>query len=143
MAIRTDDEAVEAIIEVEEDDVLTPFIEAASFLVDRLLVDATDSSGNIVHDSTSLELVERWLAAHFYAVRKPRASSERAGPVGETLMHKVDLNLSVTMYGQQAMLIDVSGELAAWNADVTQGKTKTATSVWLGKDPNNTLGQGT
>ncbi len=143
MAVRTTDSAVQGIIETDPNISLTPFIETASFLVDKLLVDATDSDGNPIHDATSLELVERWLSAHYYAIRDIRPASEKAGPVSENKMYKVDLNLAVTIYGQQAMTIDISGLLAAWNDDITKGSTKKASVSWAGKDPNSTLGNNT
>lgn len=143
MAVRTASDAVKLIIETDASisTDLVPFIETASYLIDKLLVTAVDEEGNLYHDSTSLELVERWLAAHFYAIRDLRRASEKAGSVGESVMYKVDLNLALTVYGQQAMLLDISGELAAHNNNVTEGSTKTASMVWLGEDPNETLGE--
>ena len=103
---RTTPELVAGIIEVDLVSVpdLTPFIHAASLLVDILDVE-TDLS------MERQTVVETWLAAHFYAIRDPRYLVERAGPVGETIESKVGLGLSVTRYGQQAMILDTSGIL--------------------------------
>jgi len=122
---RTTSTAVEGIIEVDSTISLTPFIEVANALVTEL---CSDSS----YTDARLELIERWLSAHFYAVRDLRTASERAGKVGASYQHKVDLNLAVTVYGQQAMLIDTDGNLAALNAKVAQGGGRTVGVTWLG-----------
>lgn len=118
---RTSAAAVKGIIEVDSDIDLTPFIEVANALVEEI---ATPSG----HAAIQLELIERWLSAHFYCMRDPRAERERAGPVGATYQSKVDLNLATSHYGQMAMVLDTSGELAALS-----GKTKRTVSVtWAG-----------
>lgn len=129
MAIRTTEEAVLALIDTEE--TLTPFIETASLLVDD---NCTDSD----YSDAKLELIERWLAAHFCAIKDTRAASEKAGSVGQSFQHKVDLNLAVTMYGQQAMLIDNAGNLAALNKQATDGVPKRAGITWLGRTEEHT-----
>jgi hypothetical protein len=116
MAVRTNDAAVGLIIEVDATISLTPFIETASALVDEFC-DVTPA----VHDATRLELIERWLAAHFYSVRDPRAASESAGPVASTFMHKVGMYINQTTHGQQALMLDTSGALASWNQDMQNG----------------------
>ncbi len=115
-----------------------PFIEAANFLVTKLCSTATDEDGDLYHDATSLELVERWLAAHFYRIRDPEADTKKAGPVTKKDQYKVDLALDQTRYGQQAMAIDISGELASWNEDVKSGDAgKEAIFHWIGTDPDD------
>ena len=114
-----------------------PFIETANFLVTKLCEPATDEDGNLYHDATSLELVERWLAAHFYSIRDVRPDTQKADVVQKKVQYKVDLNLAQTQYGQQAMVIDISGELAKWNEDVTSGKAALTAGVsWLGLPPS-------
>lgn len=114
MAIRTTDAAVKLIIKTKASISLTPFIEVASNLVDRCAVD----SG---YSAATLELIERWLSAHFYAIRDMRRDSEQVGTVQQDFQFKVDLGFSVTMYGQQAMLIDKEGNLAALNRRIQDG----------------------
>lgn len=100
---------------------LTPFIETASALVDEI---ATESE----HDATRLELIERYLSAHFYTLRDPRPVQEAAGDVQVTYQSKVDLNLYTSHYGQHAMLLDTSGLLRK----LSSGKKKTISVTWVG-----------
>lgn len=126
MGIRTTSGAVAGIIEVDAAISVTPFIEVASALVDEL--SAADSTVT----ATRLELVERWLAAHFYAVRDPRSTSEQAEGIGASYESRVDLGLSITRYGQQAMMLDTTGWLAAYNAQAKDGAPRKAKLRWLG-----------
>jgi len=128
MAVRTTDAAVKGIIEVDATISTTPFIEAASAIVDDECVD----SG---YDSTRLELIERWLSAHFYAIRDKQVSSEKAGSVGEVFQFKLGLNLAVTMYGQMAMQVDTQGNLANLSKRTEKGFSSGAKVVWLGTEP--------
>lgn len=114
---RTTEANVQGIIKTNASISLTPFIETANALVTAKCADQEDSD----YDDTHLELIERWLAAHFYAVRHLRAASEKAGSVAESKQFKVDLNLSVTIYGQQAMIVDYEGYLANLNKKVASG----------------------
>jgi hypothetical protein len=123
---RTTSELVSGIIEVDVNISLDPFIEVANELV-------TEACGDYGHTDTRLELIERWLAAHFYAMRDPRPLSEKAGPVSETFQSKVGLNLAVSHYGQQAMVLDTSGGLAAMSRKATTGK-RIASASWVGVD---------
>jgi len=130
MAIRTTSAAVEGILEESPSLTLTPFIETASYLVDKCCATATQADGTDYYDATDLELIERWLSAHFYHIAATRANIEKAGSVSETKRSRVDLKLNVTHYGQQAMLLDVAGGLAALNE---QGAVTISASVdWLG-----------
>jgi len=126
MAVRTTSVLVAAIIEVDTDIDLEPFIFTASELVTEVCAIA----GYTVE---RLELIERWLSAHFYAIRDPRVTQEKAGSVGANFESKVDLNLALTRYGQQAMLLDTQGGLAALNQSMLSGK-RTASVAWLGTE---------
>lgn len=92
---------------------LTPYITAANLLV-------TDLLGSSTLSSDTLKEIERWLSAHFVAIRDPRRASEKAGSVGESYQYKLGLRLSVTTYGQQAILLDTTGTLA--DVDENGGK---------------------
>lgn len=128
---RTDATAVGAIIEVDEDISVTPFIEAANALVTEICEPVA------AYDATRLELIERWLAAHFYALRDPRAKQEQAGTVGQTLhVGWVRMHLQSTLWGQQAMLLDTAGGLARLNKGIETGKRGGTVGVtYLGTTP--------
>lgn len=128
---RTTDEKVGEIIEVEEEDDLSPFIESASSLVEEELAQYENATTKPTLSTARLELIERWLSAHFYAVLRPRTVAEKADVVSERFESKVDLNLANTRYGQQAMVLDTSGTLKGLNDP--QGKTKVSLH-WLGTD---------
>lgn len=132
---RTDSTAVEGIIEVDASIPVTPFIEVANNLVTR---HCTDSD----YDDDTLELIERWLSAHFYAIRDMRIDTEKAGPVSQQFQFKVDLGFNVTIYGQQAMLIDSDGNLAALQAQSQSGIPRRAGASWLGKTEEEVLTEG-
>ena len=125
MAIRTSAAAIQGIIEHDDTIPLTPFIEVASSLIDELCVDSGYSDAR-------LELIERWLSAHFYAVRDPRATPEGAGSVNVSYEAKVDLALNLTRYGQQAMLLDTAGSLASLNQSTQEGTPRRTGITWLG-----------
>ena len=108
------------IIEVETGVSLDPFIKAAAILVDKV------AAKNILSKET-LKVIETWLAAHFYCMRDPRTVSEKAGQVQATYQSKVDLFLSTSHYGQQAIVLDTTGTLRAINAGV-----RPARLLWLG-----------
>lgn len=91
---------------------------------------------------SNMELIERWLSAHFYCIFDPRSSFNQ-GPdfISDTIESKIDLGLKVTRYGQQALLMDYGGYLAAMeNAQQTvQTKLPGAgipiTASYLGRRP--------
>jgi len=118
MAQRTTKEAVEAILEVDCFE-LQPFIDTASCTVDELVAKGAYDETN---DAKRLELIERWLSAHFYSTASPRSSSEKAGTAAESYQYKVDLYYASTMYGQQALALDTSGCLASDNKNIKDGK---------------------
>lgn len=129
MAVRTTAGAVEAICEVEPTISLTPFIETANSVVTRVCVKTPTS-----YTSVELELIERWLSAHFYCTRDPKTIFEMAGAVAARYEGKVDLNLNNTRYGQQAMLIDTEGGLAALNREVGRKGVGRVRVNWVGTD---------
>jgi hypothetical protein len=123
--IRTTPELVAGLVQVDSNITLDPFISAASILTDRVAAESNSPDDNV------LQVIETWLAAHFYCVRNPRRSSERAGDVWATFMSKVDLNLQVTHYGQQAMMLDPTGVLKFIN-DTKAFKARKVGATWMG-----------
>jgi len=130
MAIRTTSVAVAGIIEVDVAISLDPFIETASALLDRVF-----ATYDTPYPASYEEIIERWLAAHFYAVRDNRKDSEKADVVSEKNMYEVDLGFNVTIYGQQALALDDQGGLAAIQ-DGSQNGTLGGkiSSCWLGTE---------
>jgi hypothetical protein len=128
MAVRTTYAEVAKIIEVDTTITtdLVPFIEAANALVTEV---CTDSG----YTTERLELIERWLSAHFYAIRDPRPETEKAGSVSVKYQSKVELGFDVTHYGQMAMRLATAGELAALNNQAKNGGKQTVGVSWLGE----------
>jgi len=123
-------EQLAAIIEVDSEiSDLTPFINTAHELVLELCSDSGYSQNR-------LDMIECWLAAHFYAIRDPRAQSESAG-VSASYQGQTGMYLSSTSYGQQAIMLDTSGSLAALNMRSAKGKI-TLGVTYLGTEPDTT-----
>ncbi len=104
---------------------LSAFIDTANNLVTQICT----GSG---YTAETLELIERWLSAHFYSISDTRRASEQAGSVQESVQYKLGLNLQVTIYGQQAMLIDTAGNLGALQKRLALGLAKPGI-IWLGE----------
>lgn len=125
---RTTSALVGGIIELDVNISVTPFIETANELV-------TECCGSVAtYTAARLELIERWLTAHFYTVRDMRAESEKAGPTSEKKQSKVDLGLDTSHYGQTAMRLDTNGGLAVLNQKVKKGVTGLVEVTWLGTE---------
>lgn len=137
---RTTSEAVAGIIEVDESISIAPFIETASVLVTDC---CTGTAGPATpYSDERLELIERWLAAHFYAVRDRRPAFEQAGPVSAKYENFVDAGLASTMYGTQVMLIDTNGGLAVLSKQASDGKKRQAGVYWMGSCEERTCANG-
>lgn len=118
MSYRTTAEAVAKIIELDLVSVpdIEPFILVANELVTELCSDSD-------YSATRLELIERWLAAHFYCARDPRAASEGLGGLSTGFsLASLGQYLAGTIHGQQAMMLDTAGNLAALNRKAAIGK---------------------
>lgn len=122
---RTTSSLVSAIIEVDSNINLTPFITFANELV-------TEACGALGYSAERLEMIERLLAAHFYTLRDPRPTQEQAGPVSASYQSKVGLYLSTSHYGQHAKLLDSLGGLADLEKKAANGQKK-PTMFWSGK----------
>ncbi len=127
MSYRTTEAAVKKLLDGFDPDAdFDPFLEVANDLVTENCL-ASDYS------DARLERIERWLAAHFYAVRDPRARSEGAGPVNASYEGSSGMGLDFTRYGQMVKMVDSAGNLAALDAMAKDGKVpKRATLRWLG-----------
>ena len=116
--MRTTDELIEGIADVDATISLTPFITVANEIV-------TEICEPLGYSSSRLVLIETWLAAHFYAVRDPRIKTQSADigiKVSATFEGQSAMGLNFTRYGQQAMMLDTLGGLARWQASMAQGR---------------------
>lgn len=100
MANVTEDE-VKEILDTDLDN-LQPFIDTAHLEVQEL-----DLS-----DDRAAE-VEKWLAAHFAAIRDKRVESKSIEGNREDYAGETDMGYNATQYGQQALLLDTSNELGS------------------------------
>lgn len=117
---RTTPDEVAQVIEVDFESIpdLSPFITIANLLV-------TEHCASYIPAMSAERLteIERWLAAHFYETRDELPVSERLGrgmrnynrPTEKMFLHQ-------TKHGQNAMLLDSSGNLAALSSRSTHGK---------------------
>lgn len=104
-------------------------IDTATIIVDRVNTCATNK--DITLTTGELELIERWLAAHFYAQSdKPYTNKSTAG-ASASFAGRTDMGLDSTLYGQTAQQVDYSGCLANIN------KRQQAGGFWLGKNPTD------
>lgn len=109
------------------DAMITVFITSANRIINKVITSTSMTE-------TDKKDVEMWLAAHFVAIRDTRSASETAGPVSQSVQYQLGLGLNVTMYGQQAMLLDSSGALARLNRTSQEGGAIAASLEWLGKE---------
>jgi len=131
MAFRTTQALVLSIVDFDCDEIdLAPFILTANLLV-------TLKCTNSGYSDIQLELIERWLSAHFACIQYPRVTEEQAGPVMEKTQFKVDLALDVTVYGQQAKAIDTAGNLAGMQNFQAIQLAAPKRITWLGTPRSN------
>lgn len=132
MARVTSDEVRDIMLGVPAAKDLTPFITVATTLLDKVIVEPYPDE----YTDEYLKELERWLAAHFTAIDYTKLASETIGPVSEWYQFKVGLNLNVTMYGQQLLIMDTTGAFAALQKQADKGKRR-AGITHLGTVDNN------
>ena len=108
---------------------LDAFIDTATALVDRVVTCAAEKG--ITHSSTELELIERWLAAHFYLHADQPFKSNKTGDASAVYQGEFGKSLKSTRYGQTALTLDHSGCLKS----LSKGKT-VARFIWGGLPPS-------
>jgi hypothetical protein len=127
---RTTVELVADIMEVDATVSVAPFIAVANKMTTRLL-------SELIEDEELLELIERYLTAHFYSLKVKMTSAEGAKGITETYAIKVGLGLEATVYGQQALLLDDTGTLSALQnpaAASSASGSVTLQSFWTGEE---------
>lgn len=107
MALRTTQTLVEGILSWDEGTYpdATPFITVANELVTELCT-------NSGYTDIRLELIERWLSAHFVQIADQALDMDEVDSLRTRFQSKVDLGLNQTKYGQQALRFDTKMNLA-------------------------------
>ena len=130
MAYRTTIGAVKGIMEPGRDynghTDLMPFIATANAVVNRV-VNLAVTARNMAIQSTDAELIERWLAAHFYCQSDKTYQSKSTQGASGSFTGQTAMGLKSTLYGQTAKVMDPSGVLEAID------ERKFAGGHWLGK----------
>lgn len=106
MALRVDQDGVKLIISTELTDIL-PFIQAAN----RIIEDHLEGQG--LADATLRE-IERWLSAHFVAIREnsARVTEESIEDASAKYGGTYGMGLKSTLYGQTALALDSTDVLS-------------------------------
>lgn len=103
---------------------LQQFIDSADIIMARVL--ACAGAKGITLSSIELEMIERWLSAHFYCASNPQYQSEATGGISVSYTGQTSMHLESTRYGQMAINLDYSGCLNAISS-------RSVTSAqWLG-----------
>lgn len=138
MGIRTTPDLVKGILlndyNVKQNPDLTPFITSASSLVDRCVTYAA-KIGILITDTginSQMELVERWLSAHFYAINDRPYKSRSAQGASGSLDGNTGMNLQATLYGQTALMVDPTTYLGI----IAAGGMKIVGGFWAGYRPS-------
>lgn len=113
---RTTDELVRGIVEL--DPVLVPSTAPHILTANELVTEVCVPGG---YTDERLELIERWLSAHFCKIADAERSSENIDGINESFMNRVDLGLNQTRYGQQALRLDTKGGLARLERQALNG----------------------
>jgi hypothetical protein len=106
---------------------LIPYIDAASMLIDQAVTCAAKKNKALT--TTQQEILERWVAAHFYCCSDRTYQARNTAQAGGTFSGQTAMYLEATLYGQTAMRLDPSGCLAA----IGGKQRNTARGIWLGK----------
>jgi hypothetical protein len=124
---RTNSVAVAAILGRNYDEAtdLSPFIETAYLMVNKVVLCAARKGATTTAEG--LEIIERWLAAHYYGCHDQFYTSKSTGGASASFQGQTGMRLEATFYGQTALGLDDTGCLEALS------KRNTASMVWLGK----------
>lgn len=137
---RTTSALVSGIIQVQEGVDLTPFIVTANSLVTEV---CSDSDYSDTGEGSTMEIIERWVAAHFYAMYDAQLSRAKAGSVAVSFQNKIDYGLRLSHWGQTAMILDTAGSLAALNNSAQVSRKIRVQIGWLGTEiPGTTALEG-
>lgn len=133
--MRTDADEVKSILQLDYDTnrnpSLTPYMTAASLIIDRVKVCASAKSKALTE--TELTILETWLSAHLYQQSDPGYSSRNTGGAGGSFLGQTGMGLDSTRYGQTAKLLDYSGCLTAIL------EKREVSFEWMGTPPDEAL----
>lgn len=108
MAIRTNEDAVKETLlgdyDTKKNYSLMPFIETASVIVDQMAEVATESE--TPYSDSMLEILERWLAAHFYVQGDPSYTARSTLGASGSYTGQFAMGLDNSRYGQQFRFLD-------------------------------------
>jgi len=129
MTVRSSEADVQAILKdaFQTGDSLSPFIIVANRIVTKICI--SDS-----YESFDLELIERYLSAHFYACSERQHSSERADVVQRSFTGTMEKGLDFTQFGQMAKRLAWEGELTALDSG---SSARSVGMDWLGSTPDD------
>jgi len=85
---------------------VTAFITAANLTVTDKL------GGSTALSAAQLKEIERWLSAHFVAMRERQVADEKIGEASVKYGGQFGKMLDFTQYGQQVKILDTTGTLA-------------------------------
>jgi hypothetical protein len=106
-----------------------PYIDTASPIVDQVVLQAK-ANGRFTISPALAEIIERWLAAHFYCMSDQTYASKSTSKASASFKGQTGMGLEMTNYGQGALRADISGELNKLD------KRHFAGVKWLGKVPS-------
>lgn len=115
---------------------LDPFMETANLQV----TDLCTASG---YSDARLEMIERYLSAHYYAVRDRtlQRTTQSAGDVSDGYTLGLGKGLEATQYGREAKMLDFAGNLASAEKR-SQAETPKPGVTFLGTEHQNYYGSG-
>jgi len=128
---RVTEAEVRAVLETDEEVSLTGFISDAGVFVDRAVLQAQSNSAEIT--SQEAKLMEKYIAAHLYALFEQKPLKERVGRSSVTYVGKSGMGLESTVWGQTALSIDSTGSLATVTGTETDN-VKTLGGAYLGEE---------
>lgn len=81
-------------------------IETAAVWVDSRLADVRADGSSCTYSDAELEIIERYMAAHLWAVANPAVRREEVDTEVVEYESKVDVSLNLTRFGQQILMLD-------------------------------------
>lgn len=130
MAIRTTEDAVADILDNDSTIKITPFIVAASSLVDK--IEAADSNSQL--SQSDFNIIETWLAAHFYTIRDQQYEQKKTGDAEGKFQGETGKGLDSSHYGQMAKTLDITGYLADLDTKARNDMIHKAGVLWGGTE---------